>query len=172
LLLSGSFNPAHEGHVCLAAIAAGLTGRPAAFELAVFNADKPPLATGEVRRRMEQFVWRAPLWLTRAPTFAEKAALFPGAILVVGADTAERIVQPRFYRDSPERMAVALETIRAHGCQFLVAGRVDHAGVLHGLEGLPIPSVYRDLFTAIPAETFRRDISSTELRTRADAQDV
>ena len=69
------------------------------------NADKPPLADEEVRRRLTQFVWRAPVWLTRAPTYTEKAELFPDCVFVIGADTATRIVQPRFYGDSEERMA-------------------------------------------------------------------
>jgi hypothetical protein len=164
LLLPGSFNPLHEGHCDLAAVAARLTGRPAAFELAVVNADKPPLTAGEVRRRMAAFAWRAPLWMTRAPTFAEKAELFPGAIFVVGADTAERIVQPRFYGDSQERMAEALTTFRDKACRFLVAGRVDGAGVFCGLEDLSIPPAWRELFTGIPADAFRKDVSSTQLR--------
>jgi nicotinic acid mononucleotide adenylyltransferase len=163
LLLPGSFNPLHEGHCRLAAVAANLVNRPAALELTVINADKPPLADEEVRRRLEQFTWRAPLWLTRAPTFTEKALLFPGAVFVVGADTAERIVQPRFY-GSEERMAAALTAFREQGCRFLVAGRVDAAGAFRGLDDIPIPPAWRDLFAAIPADTFRMDISSTALR--------
>src|SRR5205823_5578982 len=113
LVLCGSFNPVHEGHWNLAAVASQLTGAPAAFELSVTNADKPPLGTDEVHRRLKQFSWQAPLWLTRAPTFVEKATLFPGAVFVVGADTAVRIVEPHYYQDSETRMAEALEHIRA-----------------------------------------------------------
>ncbi len=164
LLLSGSFNPLHEGHCRLAAVAARLVDRPAAFEMTVVNADKPPLADEEVRRRLEQFTWRAPLWLTRAPTFTEKARLFPGAVFVVGADTAERIVEPRFYQDSEERLAAALKTFRDLGCRFLVAGRVDAAGVFRGLDDLAIAPAWRDLFAAVPADLFRADVSSTQLR--------
>jgi hypothetical protein len=164
LLLPGSFNPVHDGHRRLAEVAARLVGRPAAFELSITNADKPPLDTEEVRRRMEQFTWGPPLWLTHAPTFAEKARLFPGAVFAVGADTAERIVQPRFYQDSGTRMAEALATVRAHGCRFLVAGRADAAGTFRGLDDLGIPPAWRDLFAGIPAGAFRADVSSTQLR--------
>jgi hypothetical protein len=164
LLLPGSFNPLHEGHCELAAVAAQMTGRPAAFEMTVVNADKPPLTAGEVRRRMAQFVWRTPLWLTRAPTFTEKAALFPGAIFVVGTDTAERIIQPRFYGDSAERMAEALTSFREKDCRFLVACRLDTAGVCRSLDDLPLPPAWRELFTGIPADAFRKDLSSTQLR--------
>jgi hypothetical protein len=164
VLLPGSFNPLHEGHGRLAMVAARQVGTPAAFELTVVNADKPPLADEEVHRRLAQFAWRAPLWLTRAPTFCEKAHLFPGATFVVGADTAARIVSPRFYQDSADRRDEALADFRGQGCRFLVAGRVDAEGRFLGLDDLDMPAVHRDLFAGIPADEFRLDVSSTQLR--------
>src|SRR5207253_2225903 len=83
----------------------------------VVNADKPPLSEAEVRRRVAQLLWKAPAWLTRAPTFVEKARLFPGAVFVVGVDTAVRIVQPRFYGGSEEGMRTAMGEIRERGCR-------------------------------------------------------
>jgi nicotinamide mononucleotide (NMN) deamidase PncC len=164
VLLSGSFNPLHHGHLALADAAARLADAPAAFELAVVNADKPPLAHEEVRRRLAAFAWRAPLWLTRAPTFTEKAHLFPGAVFVVGADTAARVVEARFYGDNAARRDEALEALRARRCRFLVAGRAGPDGAFVELPALAIPEMVRDLFAAIPAEAFRADVSSTELR--------
>jgi hypothetical protein len=162
-LVAGSFNPLHEGHLGLAALAARRTGG-AAFELSVLNADKPPLGEAEVRRRAGQFAWRGSLWLTRAATFLEKARLFPGAVLVVGADTAARIVQARFYGDSTEAMARALAEVRELGCRFLVAGRADQQGRFVCLEHLGIAAEFADLFEGIPPEEFRLDVSSTQLR--------
>jgi hypothetical protein len=172
LLLPGSFNPLHEGHLRLAQVASEVAvvarfpgrGTTAAFDLSVLNADKPPLPDEEVRRRLTQFAWRAPVWLTRAPTYAEKAELFPGCTFVVGADTAARIVQPRFYGNSEERMTEALGRIRARGCRFLTAGRANAAGRFLSLDDLEVPPTWRDLFQAIPESAFRIDLSSTELR--------
>lgn len=164
LLVPGAFNPLHGGHRGLAAAAARVTGRSAAYELSVVNVDKPPLSVEEVRRRLRPFAWHAPVWLTRAPTFAEKAAVFPGAVFAVGVDTAVRIVAPRYYHDSEARLAAALEQIRAQGCTFLVAGRADRAGRFVGLEDAGLPEAHRDLFTELPESEFRSDVSSTELR--------
>jgi nicotinic acid mononucleotide adenylyltransferase len=164
LLLPGAFNPIHAGHWGLAEVAAKLTGAIAAFELSVTNVDKPPLGLEEVSRRLAQFAGRAPVWLVRAPTFSEKAPLFPGATFVVGADTAERIVAPRYYQNSAAAMGQALRAIRGHGCRFLVAGRAGADGRLTELHHLDIPEAHRDLFAAIPAEAFRVDVSSTALR--------
>jgi hypothetical protein len=164
VLLPGAFNPIHEGHRGMRAAAARLAGGAAAYELSVANVDKPDLTAEEVRRRLAQFTWQAPVCLTRAPTFAEKAALFPGAAFAVGADTAARIVSPRYYHDSEERMTEALASIRRQGCRFLVAGRADREGRFLTLADIPIPAAHRDLFGAIPEDQFRLDLSSTQLR--------
>jgi hypothetical protein len=139
-------------------------GGPVAYELSVTNVDKPTLTPAEVRRRLAQFCWHAPLWLTRAPTFVEKAARFPGVAFVVGVDTAARILQPRYYQDSEERMQQALAAIRGHGCSFLVAGRADATGRFVTLADLAIPPAQADLFRMIPDTEFRLDLSSTQLR--------
>lgn len=163
-LLPGAFNPAHTGHRSLAATAARRTGLTIGFELSAVNVDKPPLSAEELRRRLHQFAWEAPVWVTRAPTFVEKARLFPGTVFVVGADTAERIVQPRYYGDSAERMHAALAEIRALGCRFVVAGRRDELGAFRCLERVQIGDDLRTLFAEIPEEEFRFDGSSTEIR--------
>jgi nicotinic acid mononucleotide adenylyltransferase len=166
-LLSGAFNPVHEGHWRLADTASKLLGKPVAFELSVLNVDKPVLTTSEIRRRLQQFSWRAPVWVTRTPTFAEKASVFPGAIFVVGADTAERIIAPRYYQESETRLAEALERIRQQRCRFLVAARPDGSGKPIELSDLSLPAAYRDLFSGIAKADFHMPISSTDLRQQA-----
>ena len=166
VLLPGSFNPMHAGHVLLARVAEELRQQPLAFEISVTNVDKPPLAADTVRHRLAQFAWKSPVELTRAPTFVEKSRLFPGATFVIGADTAERLVQPKYYGDDEARMHVALEEIGSSGASFLVAVRSDAAGRLRGLIDIPVPQRFADLFTQIPEDRFRLDTSSSEIRAR------
>ncbi|MBL8799047.1 MAG: hypothetical protein JNM56_34495 [Planctomycetia bacterium] len=163
-LLPGSFNPLHEGHWELAAVAAKRTGLPVAFELSAANVDKATLSVDEIVHRLRPLCWRAPVWLTRAPTFAEKADLFPGAVFIVGADTALRIIAPQYYQDSEVQMLAALERIRAQGCRFIVAGRLHHNGQFLRVEDLPLPESCRALFQGIPESEYRFDVSSTVLR--------
>jgi Cytidylyltransferase-like len=166
VLLPGSFNPMHAGHVLLARVAEELRQQPLAFEISVTNVDKPPLAADTVRHRLAQFAWKSPVELTRAPTFVEKSRLFPGTTFVIGADTAERLVQPKYYGDDEARMHVALEEIGSSGASFLVAVRSDAAGRLRGLIDIPVPQRFADLFTQIPEDRFRLDTSSSEIRAR------
>ena len=166
VLFPGSFNPMHEGHVSLAQAAEELRQQPVAFELSVTNVDKPPLAGETVRQRLAQFTWRAPVELTRAPTFVEKARLFPGTTFVVGADTAERLFGSKYYGGDEDRMHMALEEIANSGSSFLVAVRLDAAGRVRALNDIPVPRRYADLFSEIPEHHFRVDTSSSEIRAR------
>ncbi len=169
VLFPGSFNPMHEGHVLLARVAEELRQQPLAFEISVTNVDKPPLLGETVRRRLAQFAWKSPVELTRAPTFLEKSRLFPGTTFVVGADTAERLVAPKYYGDDEARMHDALEEIANSGGSFLVAVRLDAAGRVRALNDIPVPRRYADLFTEIPEHRFRVDTSSSEIRARRRA---
>ena len=163
-VLSGAFNPLHDGHLRMAQAAADLMGWPVTFELAAVNVDKPPLGSATILDRVAQFAGRWPIIASNAPTFVEKARLFPGITFVVGHDTAERILQPRYYQNSRQKMLDALAEIRRQDGRFLVAGRVDHKGAFRNLAHLNIPTAVSDLFDPIPDTKFREDISSSQLR--------
>jgi len=161
-LLCGSFNPLHRGHHQLASSAGRFLGESVGFELSIRNVEKPALDVETIVNRCEQFKTQAVV-LTNAPTFVEKSAVLPGKTFIVGADTAIRIVDARFYGDQNADMMRALDTIRWNGCRFVVAGRrIDDQFVT--LCDIAIPKEAEELFVDFPADQFRLDLSSSELR--------
>jgi hypothetical protein len=159
LLLSGSFNPLHRGHRALLRAAEGVSGRKGLPELSIINVDKQPLDLSEVERRLRLLHGAYSVVLTRAPTFAEKADLLPGAWFALGYDTAVRLLSPAYHDDIPAMLA----RFRERGTRFVVGGRL-HGGVFRGLQQLDVPTGFNDLFVPIPEAQFREDISSTILR--------
>eukprot|EP00903_Cladosiphon_okamuranus_P013749 g12799.t2 len=147
------------------------------LEVSVANVDKGGLKAGEVRRRVEQFSepggvgWPHPVVVTRAPLFSQKARLFPGCAFVVGADTAKRIIDPRYYGNSQAEMVSALAEIRHLGCSFIVGGREDAGGRFLTLEGVleksGLPESLRGMFLGLDESAFREDLSSTSIRAGA-----
>ncbi len=163
-LLSGSFNPLHDGHLELLQVSAKLLGHPVAFEISAQNVDKPAITPDTIVQRIAQFAGRWPVYVSNAPTYLEKAQLFPNTVFVVGFDTAERILHPRYYQNSDAALHDALTKIAQCGCSFLVAGRQDENGIFRDGDQLNVPKPFSELFNPIPAEAFRKDISSSELR--------
>jgi hypothetical protein len=149
----------------MAALAEQRLGVPLMWELSIVNVDKPPLDFIEIRARvhaMRSEDHDRPIALTSAPTFREKAALFPGATFVVGADTVLRVGESRYYGDAASRDR-AIAEIAALGCRFLVFGRQFSAG-FQTLGDLELPSELRAICDEVSGSDFREDISSTQLR--------
>lgn len=165
IILSGSFNPLHEGHVKLLEVAASILGDGyRCFELSAVNADKPPLTVSQIKDRVKQFekVGKTVI-ISNQPYFYKKAELFPGSAFVIGADTLARLINPKYYGGDHGNMVETLAGCKRTGTVFLVGGRnVD--GVFKVLEDFEIPEDLRDMFIPIPPESFRMDISSTEIR--------
>ena len=172
VVLAGSFNPLHEGHFGLARAAARLADRDTALELSIENVEKPELARVELERRLGRLGEEHTVIVTRAPTFAAKAALMPDTVFAVGYDTATRLLDARFYRPydaaadpsgAGSAVALALGRIRSQGSRFAVGGRLS-GGRFRTLRELAIPAGVLDMFTEIPESEFRADVSSTQMR--------
>ena len=163
-VLSGSFAPLHVGHRELASVASETLEMQVTLEMSVANVDKPPLSAPAIRERLDQFAGTYAVVLTKAPTFAEKARVLPRTCFVIGYDTMVRLIDPAYYGDDERKMTKALASIAELGGRFLVAGRLE-GGVFRTLSDVPVPDDLKYMFEAIPEHRFRRDISSTHLRT-------
>jgi nicotinamide mononucleotide (NMN) deamidase PncC len=165
-IFPGSFDPLHDGHRAMARIGARITGLPVAYELSIRNVEKPALDFLEIAARAESFAG-AEAWLTSAPTFVEKLALFPAAPFVVGADTFVRLGNPRYYGGSTDRAAAAVDRIARESGGLIVFGRV-RDGQFTEPSRLEVPQALRAIARFVTEEEFRRDISSTSLRQALD----
>ena len=162
-ILSGSFNPIHQGHIELSKLASGILGVPVAFEISVTNVDKSPLQPGEIKNRVSQFEKSETVILTCAPLFAEKSTIFKNSTFIIGGDTALRVMDPKYYDNNVQNMYTSLQKIKDNKCNFLVAGRLQNSG-FNTVFDVVIPEAFTSMFNGIPESQFRMDLSSTELR--------
>ena len=151
LVMPGSFNPPHRGHISLGHAALRAAERmghysrhdalPVFMELSLTNADKPPIDPQTASERIHKFLTLEDLprqWglvLTRAPLFSQKLACLQQCIMgradgkhgnvsfVIGADTLARILNPKYYNDDKDQMISALMSMK--GAHFFAGGRVE-----------------------------------------------
>ncbi|KAH8069546.1 hypothetical protein JL721_5853 [Aureococcus anophagefferens] len=155
--LPGSFDPLHEGHTRLAAAAAeavaardGGAAPTLLYEISLANADKGAVDADAAGRRLAQFEGVSAVALTRRALYVDKSELLGPCDFVVGADTATRILDAKYY-GGRRGLEEALDTLRDRDCGFVVAGRLDkrenfvqtHAAIAGA------PDAYRDMFLEI-----------------------
>lgn len=176
LVIPGSFNPLHAGHVRLASAAREMCKRrygldaDVVFEMSMANADKGEIDGATAEERLRQFaVAEEAVVLTRTPLYVDKAAVVGPCDFVVGADTAIRILDPKYYEDGVD---ATLDKIRERGCGFVVAGRLDEkTGRYVAADDLLLeaaPARHRETFVTLTESDFRYDISSSQLRQSED----
>lgn len=159
LILSGSFNPLHNGHIKLLEASKNMTKLEPFFEISISNVDKRNISLEDLNSRISQFYNIGKILITNSATFEDKSNLFKKSIFVIGYDTAVRILDNKYYEKD---MKESLSNIKKNECSFLVTGRKIN-GKYKYLNDLEIED-YKGLFSIIPEENFRLDISSTEIR--------
>ena len=173
-IFPGSYAPIHSGHGMMHAFAQRLLGKPPALELAVLNADKPPLDYITISERLER-IWAEPAFrgncviLSGLPFFEQKAEAFPGRTFIVGMDTLERIADTKYHHDEPILLEKSLRRISETGARFLVFGRVKSTSSGKFFETFQpdrVPGTLAKICHGVPEEMFRKDVSSTEIRSR------
>ena len=165
LIFPGSFKPLHVGHMEMAAIAEQKYKMPLAFEISIGNADKPCMDLLSLGERLKGFTGQKELqrvWVTNVPTFVQKSNMFPGAIFVVGYDTALRIVDPKFAGPVDD----VLNTFKRNRTRFLVFGRDKSDGTFQS--GLAdFPRAFQDISEEVSQRFYFSHVSSTGIRNGA-----
>ena len=169
LILSGSFNPFHDGHLGMMKKVKDITKLLPVYEISVLNVDKPSISLNDLFDRLDAFPNKSRVLITASPRFNEKSVLFPDSKFLIGYDTALRLLHSKYYSDFIDKnnnniVLNALDVIRENKCSFIVAGRIDKGGKFKSIDDLEIHPSYKQLFSGIPEKSFRLDISSTEIR--------
>ncbi len=169
VFLPGAFNPLHQGHRRMKAMAEQFCGAKVQYELCVRNIDKPPLDFLEIERLCAQFA-EDNLVLTNTPKFRDKASLLAPsgkATFVVGVDTLLRVADPIYYEDREERDA-AVSLFVSRNDRFLVFGRTVGGEEFATLNDIDLPDEFRQICEGFTEEQFRMDVSSSDLRFLAE----
>ena len=167
----GSFNPPHEAHAEIARLAAKRLGVPVELEISARNVDKPPVDALELARRLEaleRVVPDLPVWISNAPRYVEKAAIFRDATFVMGTDTILRLANPKYEGNSIERRDAVLDQLQKSGASFCVFKR-KIKGEIVSQERLfqELPEKLRARCDFVPQDEYLNDLSSSAIRKNA-----
>lgn len=171
-LVPSSLNPPHAGHFRMLKIVNEIVSGDTGFEMSTQNFDKPPLDFLTIKERLGH-LQSGPVvdvYLTNTATFLRKSAQFPGCTFGVGHDTAARIVDPKYYRDTFELLLTMESMNTENGCSFIVFGRQDPTTgefmTLHDIEN----SNFQLMSTYISQEEFDEPHASRDIRKEQESQ--
>ena len=180
VILPGSFNPLHKGHIAALQTSCDSNDSDGVYELCIINIDKPSLTSVEIEKRLEQFKFpnTIPVVLTNAPLFVDKAKLFPSNSYAIGIDLVIRLINSKYSEDDEDLMIENILEMTMKGTKFYVSSRT------YGKANIPddfpikmkddelislkdvmpfVPSILRKYFIENPFNEYQ-DLSSFELR--------
>ena len=123
VMLPGSFNPIHDGHISMLQNACELNHTDGIFEMCVVNVDKPALSFDDIIARINTFDSR-PVVLTNAPLFADKNKLFPGISYAIGVDTVIRLMNPKYTYGDEDLMFENILKMTFNNTKFYIGSRL------------------------------------------------
>lgn len=161
VLFPASINPLTYAHDHMARAIRKPTGRTAVFQLSLAHPNKV-VTPEELVARAAQLMFRHPVVLLREHgLYVEKAELFPGMPMMIGADAVMEMMEERHYGGYLGLVA-ALKRMAQLGTEFHVNGRLcPQDGIYRECDDLKIPMRYGGMFHPF---TERLDVSSSARR--------
>lgn len=118
-LMSGAFNPPHEGHFGVADAAMDKYHQKAVFEVTADPPHKDALTVQTLLQRAKLLQGRDRLFTTQLPFYIDKARKYPGRPLILGADAMIRMLDPKWGLDIGDMLAGFYDL----GTKIYVSGR-------------------------------------------------
>ena len=118
-LLSGAFNPPHEGHFGVAQQAMDEYNYRAVFEITVDPPHKDALTVQAMLERSQMLRGHDRLFNTGLPLYLDKAKRYPKTPLILGADAMLRMLDPKWGLNVGEMFGAFYEL----GTKLLINGR-------------------------------------------------
>lgn len=160
-IMSGAYNPPHIGHFNLANTFQNSYGDRVIFEVSAISPHKAPLSVQDLLKRAKLLNGYDRYFSTNIPFFIDKARAFPNTKFIMGADAAQRLIDPKWGVDIPS----SLEEFFKLGTTFFVNGRLINdtfTNVDDIIKMIPVNKhKYQVLFKPLHG---RWDISSSQIR--------
>jgi Cytidylyltransferase-like len=165
-LIAGAFNPPHEGHFGMVQAYKHKTGWDVIFEITVDPPHKAALTVQDMLKRAKLLQGYNRIFSKGDLLYLDKARRFPGHPILMGADAAIRLLDPK-WGINQSNLLLELEKLKTTIYVFdrMTDGKL--ANLADVAEKITDDNLV-DLFFSIFKNTLdgRWDISSTELRNR------
>jgi len=161
-LMAGAFNPPHEGHFGMAKAYKEALGGDTVFEITVDPPHKDALTVQDMLKRAKLLQGHNRLFCKGDPLYLDKVNRFPGHPILMGADAALRLFDPKWGVGLQQFLnAIEKSGAAVYVAERMVDGKLITANILHRM----CLEITRSWSPFVPLKG-HWDISSSEIRNK------